>query len=228
MLARTALGALAALAAACAFAQSPLATYEGADRMERLAAQAKKEGSFTFYTSLAEKDLPSLVPPFEKKYGVKVKVWRASSVTVLQRTITEANAKRYDADLVLMSAPEVEALHREKLLQPVRSVEHRNLLAGSVPAHREWVAPYLSVWVQAYNTQQVKKEDLPKSFKDLLDPKWKGKIGIEAEDQEWLATIVSEMGEAQGIAFFRDLAQKNGVSVRRGHTLLNNMVISGM
>src|SRR6185295_5096190 len=78
-----------------------------------------------------------------------------------------------------------------------------------------------------YNTGVVKKEDLPKSFKDLLDPKWKGKLGIESEDQEWLATLSQEMGEAQGLAFFRELAQKNGVSVRRGHTLLTNLVVSG-
>ena len=66
-----------------------------------------------------------------------------------------------------------------------------------------------------------------KNFRDLLDPKWKGRLGIEAEDQEWLATICQEMGEAQGLAFFRELAQKNGMSVRRGHTLLNNLVVSG-
>ena len=63
------------------------------------------------------------------------------------------------------------------------------------------------MWVQADNTQQGKKEDLPKSFKDLLDPKWKGKLAIEAEDQEWLATIVQEMGEEQGLKFFRELAR---------------------
>jgi iron(III) transport system substrate-binding protein len=223
-----ALVAIAAfMACALAQAQSELANYAGADRMERLAAAAKKEGGFTLYTSLAEKDLPVLLPPFEKKYGVKVKVWRASSVNVLQRAVTEASAHRYDMDMVLMSGPEVEALHREKLLQPVTSPHQRNLIPGAVPAHREWVSPYVSVWVQAYNTNAVKKQDLPKSFKDLLDPKWKGKLGIEAEDQEWLSTIAQEMGEAQGVAFFRELAQKNGVSVRRGHTLLNNLVVSG-
>jgi iron(III) transport system substrate-binding protein len=216
-----------ALCHGLAHPQSELAGYQGADRMERLLAAAKKEGSFTLYTSFAEKDLPTIIPPFEKKYGVKVRVWRASSVTVLQRTVSEAAARRHEVDAVLMSAPEMEALHREKLLQPVSSPNHRDLVAGAVPAHREWVAPLLSVWVQAYNTNAVKKEDLPRSFRDLLDPKWKGRIGIEADDAEWLATIAQEMGEAQGLAFFRELAQKNGVSVRRGHTLLNNLVVSG-
>ena len=137
---RTLLAGFAFAIALTAQAQSDLASYAGADRMERLAAAAKKEGGFTLYTSFAEKDLPTLIPPFEKKYGVKVKVWRASTVNVLQRVITEARAGRHDVDVVLMSAPEMEALHREKLLQPVTSPQHRNLVAGAVPAHREWIA----------------------------------------------------------------------------------------
>ena len=225
---RILLAALAALAcAASAWAQSPLARYEGADRQERLVSAAQKEGTLTLYTSFAEKDIPTLVPPFEKKYGIKVKIWRSGTVNVLQRTVSEAAAKRYDVDAIHMSAPEMEALHREKLLQSVVSPFYRNLIAGAVPAHREWAATLLSVWVQAYNTRAVKKDELPKTFNDLLDPRWKGKLGIEAEDQDWFATVVLAMGEAQGLKFFRDLVERNGVSVRQGHSLLNNLVISG-
>jgi iron(III) transport system substrate-binding protein len=82
--------------------------------------------------------------------------------------------------------------------------------------------------VQAYNTSLIKKSDLPKTYQDLLDPKWKGKLGIEAKNDDWFATVVQQMGgEQQGIAYFRKLVEGNGVSVRKGHTLLNNMVVSG-
>ncbi len=222
--------ALAGLAfAASAWAQSanPLASYEGADRQDRLVAAAKKEGTLTLYTSFAEKDIPTLVPPFEKKYGIKVKVWRSGTVNVLQRTVNEAAARRYEVDAIHMSAPEMEALHREKLLQPVSSPYYSNLVAGAVPAHREWATTLLSVWVQAYNTRSVKKEDLPKTYQDLLDPRWKGKLGVEAEDQDWFATVALAMGEAEALKYFRELTERNGVSVRQGHSLLNNLVISG-
>ena len=204
-----------------------LLLYTGADRTQRIVAAAQKEGSLALYTSIAEKDLSVLVAPFEKKYGIKVKVWRASSIKVLQRAISEAAAKRYEVDAIHMSAPEMEALYREKLLQPVESPYFKNLIAGAVPPHRQWVATLLSVWVQAYNTKLIKKEDLPKSYRDLLDAKWKDKLGIESEDQEWLATVVQEMGEEQGLKFFRELASRNRISVRQGHSLLNNLVISG-
>src|SRR5207244_5770902 len=81
--------------------------------------------------------------------------------------------------------------------------------------------------LQAYNTRLVKKEDLPKTFQDLLDPKWKGKLGIEANVPEWYSTVVLNMGEDKGIKFFRDLVGRNGISVRTGHSLLNNMVVAG-
>ena len=221
---------LAALAAAAwlpAGAQA-LFDYAGADRMDRIAAAAKKEGTLTLYTTIAEKDLPAIVGPFEKKYGIKVNVWRAGTDKVLQRTVTETRAKKYDVDAVHFGAPEMEALSREKVLQAIASPVHRDLMPGSVPAHREWAATILSVWVQAYNTNAVKKEDLPKTYRDLLDPKWKGKLGIEAKNDDWFATVVHQMGgEQQGIRFFQELVAKNGISPRQGHTLLNNMVVSG-
>lgn len=220
---------LAALAlAAGANAQSALNEYQGADRMDRIVAAAKKEGTLTFYTTIAEKDLPAVVKPFEDKYGIKVNIWRAGTDKVLQRTIQEARAGRNDVDAIHFGSPEMEALAREKVLAPVTSPVHKDLIAGSVPAHRKWAATILSVWVQAYNTNEVKKQDLPKTWQDLLDPKWKGKIGIEAKDDDWFATMAQELGgEQKGLAYFRELASKNGISVRKGHTLLNNMVVSG-
>jgi iron(III) transport system substrate-binding protein len=196
--------------------------------MEKIAAAAKKEGELTLYTTIAEKDLPAIVGPFEKKYGVKVNVWRAGTDKVLQRAVTEAKAKRYTVDAVHFGAPEMEALSREKILAPVSSPVHKDLAPGSVPAHREWAATILSVWVQAYNTQAIRKADLPKTYKDLLDPRWKGKLGIESKNDDWFATVVHLMGgEQQGLKFFQDLVATNGISPRHGHTLLNNMVVSG-
>jgi len=222
--------ALAANAPA-ALAQSAdgaaLASYAGADRMERIVAAARKEGALTLYTSFAEKDLPTLIKPFESKYGIRVNVWRASTSKVLQRTLAEAAAKRQEVDAIHISSPEMEALHRERVLEPVSSPTYAELMAGAVPDHREWVATLLTVWVQAYNTNVVRKDELPRSYRDLLDPKWKGKLGIEATDQDWFATVAAGIGGDAGIGFFRELAAKNGISLRQGHALLNNLVVSG-
>ena len=220
--------AACALFACGAVAQTTLFEYSGPDRMEKIVAAAKKEGTLTIYTTFAEKDQPTLIRPFESKYGVKVVVWRAGTDKVLQRTLTEASAKKYDVDLIHFGSPEMEALSREKILHAVNSPVHKDLQPGSVPTHKEWAATLLSVWVQAYNTQLIRKQDLPRTYKDLLDPKWKGKLGIEAKNQDWFASVVDVMGGGEkGLKFFRDLVAQNGVSPRTGHTLLTNMVIAG-
>ena len=153
--------------------------YSGPDRMAKITAAAKKEGMVTMYTTFAEKDQPTLIRPFEAKYGVKVVIWRAGTDKVLQRTLSEAAARRFEVDVIHFGSPEMEALHREKILQPVASPYFKDLIPGAVPRHREWVATILSVWVQAYNTNLIKKEDLPRGYRDLLDPKWKGKLEMD-------------------------------------------------
>ena len=96
-----------------------LLRYEGPDRVQKVMAAAQKEGALTLYTSFAEKDLPPLLGAFEKRYGIKVKVWRSASEKVLQRALTEATGRRYEVDAIHTSALEMEALHREKILQQV-------------------------------------------------------------------------------------------------------------
>jgi iron(III) transport system substrate-binding protein len=85
----------------------------------------------------------------------------------------------------------------------------------------------LNVFVQAYNTKLVKKEELPKTWDDLLHPRWKGRLGIEADGQDWLAGVVGDIGEARGVKLFKDIVAANGISVRKGHTLLTQLVVSG-
>ena len=202
-------------------------TYQGPDRSQKLAEAAKKEGSLILYTSTAQKDLETLLTPFEQKYGIKVKTWRSSSENVLNRIVSEKAANHFEVDAVQSSGLVMESLYREKIFQPITSPFQKDLIPGALRPHKGWAATYLAVWVQAYNTNLIKKADLPKTFEDLLQPKWKGKLGIEADVPEWYATVVLSMGEEKGIKFFRDLVSKNGISVRKGHSVLNNLVVAG-
>jgi iron(III) transport system substrate-binding protein len=201
--------------------------YEGADREQFLAQGAKKEGEVMLYTSLVPEDLTALAAAFDKKYGVKLKTWRANSEKVLQRAVTEARAGRNDADLVETNGPQLESLYREKGLQPLRSPHLKDLMPQARTAHGHWVGTRINMFVQSYNTNLVKKEELPKSYAELAHPRWKGRLGIEAEDEDWFAMIVKELGEEAGLRTFREIARVNGLSVRKGHTLLAGLVASG-
>src|SRR5947209_4190183 len=116
-----------------------LATYTGADRMQRLIEGAKKEGEVSIYTSAPVDDMKALGDLFEKKYGVKVKLWRASSENVLQRGVTETRANRNTADVFETNGPEMEALAREKILTPVTSPTLGDLIAEAKFKHGAWV-----------------------------------------------------------------------------------------
>ena len=205
-----------------------VALYQGADRPQRLADGAKKEGNtLMVYTSAPADDMAAVTAAFEKKHGIKVQVWRASSEKVVQRAVSEARANRHVMDVIETNGPEIEALHREKLLQEVRSPLLEDLLPGTLPPHREWIGTRMNIWVAAYNTSLVKKEELPRSYEDLAHPRWKGRLGIEASNANWFAGVVKELGEAKGLKLFRDIFAANGVSVRSGHTLLTNLVVAG-
>ena len=219
--------ALACCAPARAQSFSELALDGRPERLQKLAAAARKEGALTLYTSIPEKDMAVLTADFDKRYGVRVNVWRASSVKVLQRAAAEARANRWDFDAAAVSSPEMEAMHRELLLQEVRSGHHAVLSPDAMPAHRAWVPQFLNVFVQAYNTSLVRKEDLPKSYAELANRKWKGRLGVEAADSEWYCGVIKHLGEEKGAKLFRDIVTTAGWSVRSGHTLLANLVASG-
>jgi len=218
---------LAAGAAAAQTSLADLAAYDGPDRAQKLIDGAKREGTLTFYGSAPTDDLAAFTGAFEKKYGVKVRIWRGSSENVVQRAVTEARAGRFDVDIFDTNGPEMETLHREKLLQAVKSPVLADLIPQAIMPHGEWTGNRLNIFSAAYNTKQVKKDDLPKTYADLTDPKWKGRLGIEAEDIDWFAGTITALGEEKGLKLFRDIVAANGLSVRKGHTLLTNLVVSG-
>jgi iron(III) transport system substrate-binding protein len=204
-----------------------VALYAGADRLQKLIEGAKKEKTVNVYTSAQTTDFNQLAAAFEKKYGVKVVIWRAGSENIVSRTVQETRANRFTVDIVETNGPELESMHRENILQLVKSPYLADLIAPAILPHGEWAGSRLNVFVQAYNTKLVKKADLPKTWEDLANPKWKGKLGIEQEDSDWLAGVFADIGDARGRKVFKDIVTANGISARKGHTLLAQLIVSG-
>jgi iron(III) transport system substrate-binding protein len=200
--------------------------YQGPDREKRLIEKAKLEGALTIYTSLAPTEARPMVEAFEKKYGIKVELWRAISERVIQRTVSEAKAGRHTVDVVATNGPEMELLSREKILTPYFTPHAADLPPAGIPKHRLWLPDRLQFFVVGFNTNLVKREELPKTLAGFTDPKWKGKLGIEAGDAEWMATLFTKWGEKEAMAFFRKLSEMRP-EVRKGHVLLAQLVAAG-
>jgi iron(III) transport system substrate-binding protein len=130
-------------------------------------------------------------------------------------------------DFIENNSPEMEALRRERVLLRVETPFYADMRPGTLGAHHEYATSTMDVFVQAYNTEKVKPEELPKTFQDLAHPRFHDRLAIEAEDFAWFGTLLNEIGEAQGVKLFSEVVAKNGISVRKGHTLLANLVASG-
>ena len=204
-----------------------LASYSGPDRSARLLAGAKREGTVTLYSSATLADQSAILGAFQAKYGIKVQQWRGSSEDIRNRALTEYAGGRFDADVAETAGSEMEIMVREQLLQAVTTPAAAELIPQARMPHHGWIATRLSVFVGAYNTDIIKPADAPKTYEDLRNPRWKGKLGIESDDANWFLSVVGFMGEQKGLRLFHDIVAANGISVRKGHTLLANFVGSG-
>jgi iron(III) transport system substrate-binding protein len=215
-----------AIAAGPNSVNSAIYMYKGADRQQKLEAAAKKEGTLTLYTSLATNESMPLTTAFEKKYGIKVNLWRTTSDKVVQRAVSEGQANRHIADVMETNGPEVEMMAREKLLAEFYSPHLADYPAAAIGPNRLWVSDRLAFFVVAFNTNKFKRADIPTTYEGFLDPKWKGQLSIEATDSEWMATTIKKMGSDKGMKFFQGLAAMHP-DMRQGHVLLAQMVAAG-
>jgi iron(III) transport system substrate-binding protein len=202
--------------------------YKGADRGERLAAQAKKQGQVLFYSTMTVQDGKTIAAAFERKYGVRLVHWRGSAEKIVQRVLIEARAGRNDVDVIETSSHRMEALRREGALEDFWTPAFAELSPAAFPreGHRQYVADRFAFFVLGYNTRLVRREELPSTYEDLLQPRWAGRLAIESTDVLWFAAVTKAMGEERGLAFFRKLAAMKPM-VRSGHILGAQLVASG-
>ena len=216
----------ALLATAAAAANRDIFLYRGADRAERLAAGAKQEGMLVLYSTMTLEDANPLLAAFEKKHGIKVKMWRAVNQKLVQRALAEAHAGQLAADAFEGTGPGLEILHEEGLLEQFYSPAFADIPREAFPRHGYYAPDNLLFTVMGYNTKLVPPGEVPTTYEALLAPKWRGKIGLESSNVAWFAAVVQAMGEDKGLAYFRALAA-NGPQIRSGHTLLTELVAAG-
>ena len=195
-------------------------------RDARLLEAAKKEGGVEVYTSLNTRDSQPIAEAFEKRYGIKARLWRSSSEKVVQRAVTEARAGRFTCDVMETNGPEMEAMAREKLFAEFHSPYLKDLPPAAFPKHRLYVADRFNFFVLAYNTRLIAPADVPTSYDDLLSPRYAGKVALEAGDVDWFGAMVKSRGTEQGVAYFRKLAATKP-QMRTGHTLIAELLSSG-
>lgn len=187
---------------------------------------AKREGEVVYYASMNLAEANAVIGEFERRYPfIKVRLQRTGSEKLLTRVLAEARAKKNFADVIQTVEFSMYVFHRSGIL--ARYTPQANALyPKDFKEDGFWTTVYYNAYVSAYNTRLAPVRTLPKTYEDLLDPKWKGKLMMEGTKAEWFAGMLQILGPERGLKYMRDLA-KQQPSTREGHELLAQLVVAG-
>ena len=187
--------------------------------------KARQEGRIVFYTSWGPTDADYVIRAFEKKYPfIKVELVRGSSEKTLNRLLTEQRAGQFFGDVVAVSGIQSGILKEKKSLERYRSREAVNFPPDwqddmSIGLHQ-------TIYVIGYNSHLVASDAAPKSYDDLLDPRWKGQLVWDPEEYYLFGALLKVRGREKGLEFWRRLAEQK-INFRKGYTLISELVSAG-
>jgi iron(III) transport system substrate-binding protein len=194
-----------------------------------LVEAAKREGKVVWYTSLALPSAEKVAKLFEAAYpGIKVEVHRTGSQRILQRVMQELQANIKNVDVVHTSdAGHFVLLKDKKLLARHTPAGVERFPAGFKDKDGYYYGLRATVNVIAYNTQKVTAAEAPKTWKDLLDPKWKGRmVSAHPGYSGVIATHVLALVHLHGWEYFQALA-KNQLMLVQSAVDPSGVVASG-
>jgi iron(III) transport system substrate-binding protein len=189
--------------------------------------KARQEGRVLFYTSWGPSDADYVTLGFERKYPfIKVESVRSSSEKTLNRLLTEQRANRFAGDVVAISGIQSGILKHKNALDRYESREAVNFPAEWRDANGFGVGLHQTIYVLGYNSRLVPAAAVPKSYDDLLQPRWKGQIGWDIEEYYLFGALLKIRGREKGMEFWRRLAEQN-INFRKGYTLITELVSAG-
>ena len=182
----------------------------GPQRRAALEEGAKKEGQVVIYTSVSLSDYPKILAAFEQAHPfIKTNAFRSTPSGVIRRADTEAKAGRHAVDLIGSAPVETWQLRQLHLSTPYFSPERTALFKGSVDSDGYWTAFDVTPIVLAFNTKAVSPQEAPKTYQDLLLPKWRRKMSLGTEDYDWFAVMLDHLGRQKGMEYMKALAKQD-------------------
>src|SRR5262245_55075484 len=223
----------AGLGVSAAAAQAPLdiLNYRGPDREQKLIEGARKEGQVVFYSAMiVNQALRPIADKFGKKYPfIKMTYWRADSEDIAQKASAEVRAGNVVGDVLEGTGVGEQAVQAGLLVPYVTPAMAAYPPQYSDPSNM-WTPTRLSYYSIAYNTRQVPEDQVPKSYEDLLDPRWKSKmawrIGSASGTPLFLTNLRLAWGEEKARAYFEKLKDQKIVNFGSGsaRTLVDRVI----
>jgi ABC-type Fe3+ transport system substrate-binding protein len=199
------------------------ASMAGAQTQEQLIAGAKKEGKLVVYASATAPQLQMYFAAFNKRYPfIKTEYFRTGKQKLVSKILFEDQAKQRITDVVHTSVIEIDILKKRGALSRYVPMESASFPAQYKDPEGYWTSAYASGTLLGYNSRQVKRADIPKSYDELLNPRWKNSIAIDANKIEWFAMLL----KLKGRAYMEKLAALNP-TLRDGNTLVLQLLAAG-
>lgn len=197
------------------------------ERQKRLEDGARREGALLYYSISAAELAGAYTKGFMNRYPfIKADFYRGSGNQLVVRTMMEHRLGKLDADVISVGTENVMALKRAGVWARYRSPEAQFYPPEQLDKESQFHADSLGLATIAYNTQLVKKDEAPKGYDDLLDPKWKGSLTMDLEPERSLIVWLTAWGEPKTREFVQKLLA-NGTTIRRGHTLQAQLLCAG-
>lgn len=202
-------------------------TLPKAERQKSLEDGARKEGSVTVYGVLNNDEHGPINAGFQKKHPfLKVDFLRGAAAKNFERAIMEKRAGKVRGDIFIGATLEMVVGRKEGVFAPYRSPEAQVYSDTFKDPDGYWMSMGLGINVIAYNSTMVAEADAPKGYPDLINPKWKGKIGIDLEIEKTATALVQSWGWEKAREYFSRLAALEP-QFRKGHTLLVQLLCAG-
>jgi len=199
-----------------------------ADPQAKMIEGAKKEGEMVWYTTTTLDQSQPIIEAFQKKYPfIKGTLFRTGGGPMLNKVLTETRSGLHAWDVLVGRGEMVLPLRDKKLLATYISPERKGIYPDLADKRGIWTAWYVNAYVLGYNTKLVKKEDVPKTYEALLNPKWKGgQISVDDEAYGMLQGLIGIWGKEKAVAYFKRLAALDPVP-KRGNTQRVQLTIAG-
>lgn len=219
---------IVALILLAAFLAPAAARAAQADPTAKLIEGAKKEGEVVWYTTTTLDQSQQVVERFQKKYPfIKPTLFRTGGGPLLNKIMTETRGGLNGWDVVVGRGEMALPLIERKLVATYLSPERKMIPPDLADKRGYWTAWYVNGYVLGYNTKLVKKDDVPKTYEALLDPKWKGgQISVDTEAYGMLQGLIGVWGKEKTVAYFKRLAALDPVP-KRGNTERVQLAVAG-
>ncbi len=194
---------------------------------QSLEEAARQEGKVLLYFGMAIPDIQTIANAFMKKYPfIKVEYYRAGGANLLQKILAEKATGKFNADVIQLVGSLVGAYKEEGILAKYVSPEARFYSEAIKDPEGFWINFYSTYKLFIYNTNLVSKEEAPKTYEDLLKPRWKRQIGISRNEFEWYIGMLDALGDGKGRQFMKRLGEQQ-IRVHAGLPQVTTLLAAG-